>query len=50
LVHNEGFSPVQYTRKKSSDGTSKVLIKVFGGKEYNVDEDSLEKVRQSIKR
>lgn len=44
LVHNEGFSPVQYARKKSSDGTSKVLVKVFGGKEYNVDEDSLEKV------
>lgn len=44
LVHNEGFSPVQYTKKKSSDNTSKVLVKVFGGKEYTVDEDSLEKV------
>eukprot|EP00102_Acyrthosiphon_pisum_P008588 XP_003245431.2 PREDICTED: unconventional myosin-XVIIIa [Acyrthosiphon pisum] len=44
LVHNEGFSPVQYTRKKTSDGSSKVLVKVFGGKEYNVDEESLEKM------
>jgi hypothetical protein len=44
LVHNEGFSPVQYTKKTTSDGTTKVLVKVFGGKEYTVDEDSLEKV------
>jgi len=44
LVHNDGFSPVQYTKKKGSDGSSRVLVKVFGGKEYSVDEDSLEKV------
>lgn len=44
LVHNDGFSPVQYTKKKCSDNTSKVLVRVFGGKEFSVDEDSLEKV------
>jgi len=48
LVHNDGFSPVQYTRKIGSDGTSKVLVKVFGGKEYSVDEDSLEKVNMTM--
>lgn len=48
LVHNEGFSPVQYNRKKSLNNTSKVLVKVFGGKEYNVDEDSLEKVMNKM--
>lgn len=49
LVHSEGFSPVQYTKKTTSDGITKVLVKVFGGKEFNVDEDSLEKVNQRLK-
>ncbi|XP_050544906.1 unconventional myosin-XVIIIa-like isoform X2 [Daktulosphaira vitifoliae] len=44
LVHSDGFSPVQYSKKKSHDENGRVLVKVFGGKEYTVDEDSLEKM------
>ncbi|XP_050434820.1 unconventional myosin-XVIIIa-like isoform X2 [Adelges cooleyi] len=44
LVHSDGFSPVQYCDKKGPDGNGRVLVKVFGGKEYSVDEDSLEKM------